>query len=314
MKQTKRISGYLRRQPNGVGYVVIPTDVDREDFIKNCKRRKQVSILTEDMELIHNVRITNEAMNNVVFPERARVTGTPVIWSHIPPHSIPIITGTLDFGDSYPEDIDENSYSISKKNGKNFAKIKINAKKSSISLSTNSDDEDIKSMLDIKILSANNDAKMDVLIQGKTNFESSEEFNLKTNKLFEIVIQDKDDKKIKTTINYKLGTGLTIEDEFNNKIQTNNEKNIIISNKDNGEIQFTVLGKTNEEVLNDINDNLTDLINKMLIQLTTDGVILTGLGLTGFATLAAQLPEILIELNKIKLNIPNTKSKTLKIN
>ena len=65
---TKDFNHKNRRSIN-FGYIIAPQDESRDAFIAKCIREKKVSIQVEDGGgIIHNCKITNEAIKNVIFP------------------------------------------------------------------------------------------------------------------------------------------------------------------------------------------------------------------------------------------------------
>lgn len=51
------------------GYIMIPTDVGREAYIDTVFRTNIVAVMMEGGIFRNDARITNEAINNIWFPE-----------------------------------------------------------------------------------------------------------------------------------------------------------------------------------------------------------------------------------------------------
>lgn len=61
------------------GYIVLPTDVGRESYIDTVFRTNLVAVMMEGGVFRNDVRITNEAINNIWFPEEPGELGAQVV-------------------------------------------------------------------------------------------------------------------------------------------------------------------------------------------------------------------------------------------
>jgi len=83
---------------SGVGYIIIPTEVDIDEFIEDAMRTGRVSIDGGfGHGQFHNVPIDRDALQRIKFPDDEGKHGTPVVWVNIPKHNVPVIVGFLDY-------------------------------------------------------------------------------------------------------------------------------------------------------------------------------------------------------------------------
>lgn len=90
------------------GYIMIPRNVDRESYIQNCFRMNRVCVLIEGGLFKTDVYITNEAIQNISFPEEVGKKGTQVIIASGVFRNQPVIIGTIQGNDetqAWSEDI-----------------------------------------------------------------------------------------------------------------------------------------------------------------------------------------------------------------
>lgn len=91
------------RYPNGVGFVILPSDFSREDYIKRVYQTGEVIITTNTGEVIKDVKIPKHIISDLEFPENTATRGSLVSWKNIPLLNQVIIDGVLfSPGDSYP--------------------------------------------------------------------------------------------------------------------------------------------------------------------------------------------------------------------
>lgn len=89
-------SGRVSQQTVGLGYIIIPEDVDRDNFVKTCFRTNKVSIIDDaDGNVIHGCYITKEALQNVTFPKNVGEKGMAVVWVSQMLENQPMVIGTF---------------------------------------------------------------------------------------------------------------------------------------------------------------------------------------------------------------------------
>jgi hypothetical protein len=102
IKGVSRFGQYNTPPQIGVGYVYIPMGIDRDEFVQTCYRRSRISImLDQGGGVINECYITQEVLNNVVFPPSNGLTGTPIVFVTDDFNTKPIVIGTLREPDNY---------------------------------------------------------------------------------------------------------------------------------------------------------------------------------------------------------------------
>ena len=80
----------------GVGYIVVPKGIGIAEYISRCYRERLVSMkMGVGYSNIHNVKITDEALAHIKFPEDEETLGSPVVWIREGFYNRPVIIGVL---------------------------------------------------------------------------------------------------------------------------------------------------------------------------------------------------------------------------
>ena len=79
----------------GVGYIFIPEDRDRDEFVDTCFRTMRMSVMDDNGNPIHNCYLTKEVIQNIRFPRNAGEIGDAVVWVCKPFLAQPVIIGTF---------------------------------------------------------------------------------------------------------------------------------------------------------------------------------------------------------------------------
>jgi hypothetical protein len=93
MKET--ISIRNKRNTVGVCYVIIPGNVDRGLYIKNCYRRGIISVQFEDGGHLDNVPVCIDILQWIEFPSDIEKLGSGLLYVNERTHNKPIIVGRL---------------------------------------------------------------------------------------------------------------------------------------------------------------------------------------------------------------------------
>lgn len=75
---------YGDNYPSGIGYIVLPSDVGREEYISICYKTKTVSIKIEDGTFYKRVSIPEYLLSFATFPEKKGELGSPVFFASEP--------------------------------------------------------------------------------------------------------------------------------------------------------------------------------------------------------------------------------------
>lgn len=61
------------------GYIFIPDDVDRTEFIEHCLRTERFSVIVDPVGVIHRCEITKGALRDIIFPKEGQKLGSAVV-------------------------------------------------------------------------------------------------------------------------------------------------------------------------------------------------------------------------------------------
>lgn len=185
----------------GVGYVIIPNNEDREEYIRRVYKTGLLFILLEDGGVVGNVPVSKSEINNIDFPQKESEIGSTVVWINKPHNNQPIIIGVLN-KENEMFDIDEKEFFYGKEGVgfKGSSKTKI--------IYINSSETQIKASK--SILNKSKDIKL----------EGSSKVGIITGEEVNIEIFDEKEKKVITFIKVKKKEGVSIVDEFGNEINT----------------------------------------------------------------------------------------------
>lgn len=240
-------------QCTGMGYVIIPEDVDREQYISSCFRKSRISIIDDVYgNVIHECYITREALENVKFPENVGERGMPVVWVSQQFSQSPMVIGTFVNNEKISLRKDEEIH-INKFYGDGSVNIDGNPKNGTLFIGVSSKkysrikiftDGSENSLLEVKssgTIKAESDKRIEATSYGEIEVkvvdpETENESGIKSDKEETIIYaeygeeEDKNDKDFsKTTINKD---GFTTE----TKVEDTKYKHYV--NKDNFEIIY----------------------------------------------------------------------------
>ena len=158
------------RRSNGIAYIFIPPDVDRDQFVADCMNRGTVSICIEKSEVIHNVLISKNALQDVEFPESTSELGSMVSFVTISEYSMPVILGVYNKIDETFGFL-EHEFQLSKDFGGNSVNISGNGETGDLSIGI---DANTGGSINITAV-GNSDAKVKIKCSGNVEIESENE-------------------------------------------------------------------------------------------------------------------------------------------
>jgi len=231
-----------RRLSGGVGYLIIPEDIDRDVYISNSIRIGAVSFLTENGERFDNIKIAKSVFNDLVFPEKPGQLGSFILWMLIPKRKIPVIIGILNNADEMIN-LSEGQFILEKttkdahveisgdgKNGRLFINVENLIKRTT---------KDDGGELIINVKNQKGTGKVKFIVDGEIDIDVGNTIKMSTGKklliriadpVADILAEDEEDKI--TEISYERGVGLIYKDEFGNEIIAN-EENIKLTANEN---------------------------------------------------------------------------------
>lgn len=98
MSGRNRVSNFS--SPVGFGYIVVPTDIDRDVYVKTCYRKERVAIqLDYGGSVIKNCFVSRKAIQDLKFPATSDELGSCVAFIVPEFHNIPIIIDVVSKAD-----------------------------------------------------------------------------------------------------------------------------------------------------------------------------------------------------------------------
>lgn len=309
-----RITPKSKRAPAGVGWVVLNTEVN--DYEMQCLETNTVSILTSEHELIIKCVVTDEVMEDIIFPTNSQEMGSLITWVSSPLSTTPIIIGVIKKTSQKNTLAKSKSFQLQKGDGQNGVLLEGIAENGVFNIIGNSV---AGPELNIRLLNKKLLALVDLYIQGRIEIEAEDKIIINTNSEFTVALTSNDpdtEKELTATISYLMGQGFTFVDEFGHQITTTKNALTAQVGKDDvitiaGEQNATeksLLGESAVKVLGQICDQLTSIANTV----STLAVIT----INGPATVAPEvtttMTDILSKVSTIKSGLDNLKSKNLK--
>jgi hypothetical protein len=289
-----------------VAYLVIPEDIDRELYIKECYRKQQVMMRDERGASWKRVFVAKSLLKELEFPSTSEERGSVLICNRVPKDSVPVVVNILDLKSTVSYIEEEKQWRAQRTFEGNVADIDMRAQEPSIDISVNSLIDD-QGRINIKVVNPNDSAQLNILVKGDVNIEAQEKFTVSSDKQLELEIRDEDDEQI-AHINYTKETGLLIEDEWGSRI-TMKEKSVMLKEAGGRVIdvtdQYVNLGSETEagefvalgETLKGLLEDLLDAI--MALTVTTNaGPSGPPINLADFVTIRGQLSTILSQITK----------------
>lgn len=277
----------------GIGYIAVPPDVDRDEYVNDCLRTCTVSIYGGiHYSYFHNVSVDTEVIQRVKFPLNDVTYGSPVVWVKIDGFNKPVIVGILRYENDFYE-VDEYSRNET---------IEVDGKRIDISKRAQDAIVDVvikgntdnPGELNINVQDNEDKGTINTYVQGTINFHATKEINLVSDEVLNFVVLD-DEKRERVKINYSIYEGFSYKDEFDNEITCKDGVVKIVSKKidHNYGKEPMVLGDTLQQKLGQLIDEI------MKIQ------VFTALGPSSVPINNPQFVAIKATLEQIKSKISN---------
>lgn len=142
--------------------VYMPSDIDRDKYIKKAYRSGQVTLINDNGEVQHRVKIGLLAIQLIKFPANLKSLGSQVICLSAPYsgklHVVDIYNSSTEFNDQ-----DENQYRLFK-TSTGYAEVRIDGK-GKISLTVDGE-EDVSGDVSINITNKNKQGKLNLNVNG----------------------------------------------------------------------------------------------------------------------------------------------------
>lgn len=296
---------------SGVGFVVVPNDDKREDYINDCYRTMSVTINGGfGYGYISNVKILGNVLQQIKFPLKSTERGTPVFWVRENFTNRPIIVGVIPEG-NYTNLLTEGQGRYVQQVGERVVEIFEDATNGVLNISVVSDSEHPANVR-IKASSGTTESVLEVESDGIVRVSGNQiesvarqdfKMVLKNAVDDELVTITGDKEKVEYVDQFKTNVRLSKESvDVNTEIDVNveakdsainvtsKEINLKTDNKlnlDSGK-EPMVLGDTLKGILNDI----LKAIQTMTV-MTPTGPSSVPINVADFASIQAKLQTIL---------------------
>lgn len=250
--------------PCGVGFVIIPNNVDIKTYKEDVYRSGRISIYGGyGHSNFYNVLIDREVLQRVKFPEKVGEMGSPIVWINIPKHNEPIVIACLKYDEDFHSTSEFRSRTTRGNDG-NLVDFDLDGKKGKATLNivgnAKSDGE-----LEINISSVNHKGKFKLIVDGRILEKTSDStIRISEKQMISAVTDKKGITKSKFELNSESEYRLDYEDEFENKIRSTEDKLNIRADKSK-KIDFgdgkepLVLAKTLKSLLDEYDDALSKM-------------------------------------------------------
>lgn len=230
-----RVNHEAERAVNGIGFVILSKDLDRDKYVGKCYRNSTITIITDRNEIIPNCYVSRNVWEYIKFPATDKEKGSMVAWINPPLGNKPIIISVVNKRDELLDVQEENTFNISRK-GNKYSSVELQGFGDSGTFNILIDGEtELDSNIAIRMLNSMTSALMEVYVQGGIQIEADDFISLKIKKKISFQIIDEEDDTKQANFSYILGEGLKYEDEFKNTIEAGEEG--ILMKKDNNTIR-----------------------------------------------------------------------------
>lgn len=276
----------------GVGFVVVPSEVDRVQYINDCYRTNTLTINGgKGYGYFSGVHADINVMQNIKFPTDEENRGTPVVWVKDAVSQLPVIVAVLRKQGEYYS-LNENQFRLKRGTETRNVEIFIDGSTSALDITILGDKEE-PANIDVKLSSENADSILTVSCDNEINIIGEKAVNVTTNKKATLKVTEKGEDKM--SLSYELGIGLKYKDEFENEVTAKEGQVDVISKKinHNSGKEPMVLGNT-----------LADLLNEFLAAVQKITVI-SPVGVTSVPVNIKDFAAIQAKLDTIKSQISN---------
>lgn len=171
------------RYITGLAYVIIPSDVDRDTYVRECLKTGFISIIGEENNMIPRAKCDKAVLQTIDFPKETGVLGTQIAYIVIPKYKVPFVIANINKLNEY-NDIKENQFKINRKtdfglvditgDGRGTLNISVSsnqAKKGKININLTNNDANTEFNLNVR-------GAINIISSGKTTVKSESEVNV----------------------------------------------------------------------------------------------------------------------------------------
>ena len=216
------------RTPNqsyetGIGYVVVPSDVDRDNFVKTCCRKERLDIqLDNGGGVLMNCAIDRSTLQEIAFPKTYKELGSCVVYVCDRFTNKPIIVGVLSKRNE-SQLLDENAFKKVVRDDAGIVSVEGKAKGGNMFINVESDFENGGSIF-VTLKSKNNTSKFNVKCFGDIEIYAEGNASLETLETATVTSSYIDGKYKKMASKLQLShDGLLYEDKNENSVEIKDE-------------------------------------------------------------------------------------------
>jgi hypothetical protein len=204
----------------GLGWIIIPDNVDREQYIQTVFREERVDIYLEDGGMANGAYISRELIQLLVFPQDIKAKGSRVAFITEPVKNILIVVGVISDDDD-SQLLEEGMFQRRVESSNGSVTITGKGKTGELFINIDSQLEDGGNVY-INLKNSKNKAKFNVNCFGSMNLYCEDKLTLEAAEELEFKITNNDTEK-ETVLSIKKDVGLTYIDEFENLISIDKE-------------------------------------------------------------------------------------------
>lgn len=277
----------------GVGYVVVPDETGRDQYIEECYRTNTITMNGGvGCGYISRVSVDVSVMQNVEFPTDKENRGSMVVWIQDAITKLPVVVALIRKQSNYYK-MAERQYRLSRGTQTQNVDVFIDGNTSTLQINVLGNEEQ-PSKLDIKLSSTNKDSEFTLNCDNKMTLVVEKELEIIANN--KTILRVTEEGEDKTTLMYEKGVGLSYNDEFGNIITCKEGKVNIVSESihhNEGE-EPMVLGDTLATILDDILKAI-----QQITVITPVGTSSVPVNIASFASIQAKLDTIKSQISKL---------------
>lgn len=278
---------------SGIGFIVVPDDNTRQQYIDDCYRTSTVTINGGfGYGYISSVKILPDVLQKIRFPLKSKERGTPVLWLRENFSNRPIVIGIIS-EEGYTNLLKENQNRFVQEIDGKTVEIFQDANSATLNINVVGK-SDTPANINIKVASGSEDSVVNIDSDGKVNV-SANDFTAIARNTFNIFLKDGKNDELISLIGDS--EKMEFKDKFGNVI-TSNEENVNITvagkfNVNSGK-EPMVLGQTLVDLLSEILDAI-----KQITVVTPVGTSSVPVNIASFTSAQQKLKNILSTISNL---------------
>lgn len=313
--QMKKMMGVNNSSANvSIGYIVLPSNIERETYIGLCHNTNTVSIYDPiTTATISNCVVSKMCMDLISFPEDNESLGSAVIYVTLSILNLRVVFDIISKKGEYKQYI-EKGFSFEKVFEETLFNVFLDPVKGVLDINF-TDSGEQKLEFNINLKNKSRDALFNLICSGDITIRDLVSFSLLFSQEFNVGLVDDNGKQI-GLIQFSNRTGFIIKDQYKNSIQLNN-KGVSIQSIDGSEITlsesgFKIINKDSKPIfLNTdkkdesvaLSNEVISILNIILTYLADPSIYVTPSGSPGPLNNATQFTLLKKDLQKIASKI-----------